>query len=142
MKLSDNYKKNPFSAPKGYFDTLPDKVIKTVELEKKSTKEISFIRKNSWSIAASIALLIGISAVLWQKIETTAPQNTEVIASYFEDISNRELYEYLNNSDLSYEQLVDYLDEESIQNLITNDLDIDNEILLDDFTFDELSELL
>jgi hypothetical protein len=95
-----------FEVPDGYFQNMQDKVISTVNGEQKSKSKLFKLRKLIYASAAIIILVLGSLITLRNY---TTPKNG------FKNIDSEVIYAYLN----------DNLDEITLQQLISQELDFE-----------------
>jgi hypothetical protein len=103
----------PLTAPAGYFDALPAKMLhaaKATELPKQ--QKLSF-RNIRWAAAAMVILSIGIGAYEFSNQQQNAPDN--ILAS----VSNNDIHDYLQQS---YRLDVDRI----MSNTDINNMQVDN----------------
>lgn len=135
MKLlePENYR-GGYSAPEGYFETLPDRVLDRIH-HKKSNRSLSDLFNYSWAAAASVLLLLGVYMLGYQQgkqvlIPDDGAWLTEkkLIIEYLEDENLYDEYLYSipasrllsthswgeNNENLEA-QTWEYLEEETIE---------------------------
>jgi hypothetical protein len=132
-KLEDISKRNIFEIPDGYFDQLPLKIQSRVENSKASARSIP-----SFGIVVRYAIplvVVGVVAgyLLWPK---PASQH-DILAS----VSTENLINFLNESDISTEDLLDLakLDEMEADSL--NSL-VNANFKIEDVDFNEMQDVL
>ena len=139
MKLDDlNNNKNIYKVPDGYFDELPGRIQKRIELEKARSGSFSWSFPSVMKIAApALAVVLLIVAVIIQK-----PNDVETTESYTElldQVDVNEMVAYLELTDITSEEILEEIDVETLDD---NFGDLDNEILIeeniDDATIDAL----
>lgn len=96
-KLEDIPKKDFFSAPDGYFDSLPQRV--AVRLEKKPKPYATAVR---YSLQYALPLVVLAVGLFW--FLQSANQNAEKLLA---DVETTELVSYLAEADVSYEDFMD-----------------------------------
>jgi hypothetical protein len=127
MKNLENIpKKEVFSVPEGYFDTLPGKIQARISAEKPDRQPAFVFRYKLQYVLPVIALLaIGL---YW-----FAPADRADAESIIASVQTEELVAYLNDSELSTEDLLETLDfnEQDVQDIETEvyELNLDNENL-------------
>lgn len=126
-KLSDIEKKNLFEVPDGYFEDLPLRIQKRIELEQQSKQTIAL---PSWSLAmaASIALII-VAVFLFQN----NPSSSEDLLA---GISEEDLIAYIDELELSsydiattFPNITDHLQLDDIN--IIEDVDLEDQAIDD-----------
>lgn len=107
----------PFSAPDGYFDTLPTRVQERVTRKPKSAFTISW----SWQrTAASLAGASLIAVLVWQ----TLPQRQESLpGEALAGVSNEAIAAYLDDQGINPDQLAESAQLHSALNDETNGID-------------------
>ncbi|MBT8196576.1 MAG: hypothetical protein HKO56_07235 [Bacteroidia bacterium] len=120
-------KKNNFTAPEGYFDRLPSEISEKISAE----PPVGFMEQiKEWLIKpqmalASLALLIGISAILYLNDANKLSQMAAVSDTELEELTL--LAEAYSEEDLMIESLLAFNDEEiSLGEDIFTDEDIEN----------------
>lgn len=109
-KLEEIPKNEVFRVPEGYFDSLPARISARIEARKASpAPEPQGI---GWIPALRLALPVLLVAAAVYALYLTGPatQNPEKILA---SVSTEALYDFLDESDLSTEELVNTLDVES-----------------------------
>ncbi|GGB65786.1 hypothetical protein GCM10007424_02140 [Flavobacterium suaedae] len=122
----DNEKKvtSGFKAPEGYFDNFTDKVMK--QLPEKETKVVPLYKSvQKWygGVAAILVILFGVG--LFFKLNTSGDEIVQPDAStienylvYQSDITNEDLYQSLNESDIEILEENIQISNEAIENYI------------------------
>lgn len=125
MKLEDIPKKHVFKEPEGYFDKLPGVIQSRI-----AEKEPFF--STTWGVALKYALpvfIAGIAAFFVFRPNDSFNNPEQLLAS----VSSEELSYYLEESDLSTEELLDIVDLDGVDIDALNDSvfnqDIDKELL-------------
>jgi hypothetical protein len=105
---------NEFNTPTDYFNQLNDVILNRLENEKKSKGKLRLLQ---WSVAASVILMIGVAFYSFNTQNTASSvsiNNIEIseIESYLEtnEISDEDLIELLNISELSINEEIQYND--------------------------------
>ncbi|MBT1688065.1 hypothetical protein [Dawidia soli] len=134
MKLEDIPKKEIFTAPEGYFDTLPGVIQARVA---KQTPAIRPVWRYSLRYALPAVVLFA-AGILWYTRQASSPQDI------LEGIATEELMSYLEESEgLSTEELLDtdLLDTDDAQAIEQEvyHLDLDDDVL--DAIEDNLNDL-
>jgi hypothetical protein len=133
MKLEDIHKKNVFKVPEHYFEDFPGRLQKRIEAEETGRKTPVFRLRTLINIAAAAAVLI---FVTYGIIRVNRVSSVDRLLS---NISTEELINYLLDSDISTEELLEDLD----MTIIAYSEDPLNDELMppdsiDDDTIDEL----
>jgi len=143
-RVLDSLDKKPSLAhttPDGYFDNLSDRVLERVQVEN-DTRVVPFYKKRWLSIAASFIILLGAGYLL------TTPSDASIESTEFVfDIDPAEALEYLEENDnlyltdlLSLEIYEDDYMEEETEMEDWDNVDIDE--LLEELDTEDLEELL
>ncbi len=144
FKLEDISKKETFSVPDGYFDSLPT-IIQTKAIE--STKpSFVFSKGLVLKLALPALLLVFIVGYVGYKFQQSSPITDNNIELMLAEISTEEMVEYLDQTDLSSEdflELVSFegekIDDFSVE--LENISDEELEILIGDFDLQELENI-
>jgi hypothetical protein len=132
-KLEDIPKNHPFKVPDGYFDNLPG-IIQSRVAEKSEVLEAKPYFRYALQYALPVVVL-AIVAVVY--LYPTNPQDVDTMLA---SVSTEELVAYLEQSEITTEELLDEMDLDSesveaiesevyfndIENLDELDLDLDN----------------
>ena len=117
MRENKPISKYEFNTPLEYFNHLNDEILNRIETEKKITGKQFKFRLLQWSVAASIFLMIGVAFYSFNNQNTGTSVNinnieTSDIESYLEtnEISDEDLIESLNISELSISEEIQYND--------------------------------
>jgi len=130
MKLEDIKKKNIHKVPDEYFDKLPQ-IIQSKAINSKNSA-VSLYGSLKYALPAVIILAITVYFTLFNRTETTVSPE-EMLA----EVSTKELILYLEDSEISTEEIIESIDMESIE------LDFEEDAeLLNDINEDELDLLL
>lgn len=132
MKLDENHKKNIYKVPEGYFEKLPQQIQARIAEENKSTswQPVLVLR-----YAVPVILLIAVAIYFGISYYPQAVVQPEDLLA---EVSTQEIVDYLAESDITTEELIDEFrnDEEIILNE-NNGLDA-LELDLNEADFDEL----
>jgi len=144
FKLETTSKKEAFSVPEGYFDTLPT-IIQAKAIE--STKK-SFVFNKSIALKFALPSLILLMVVGYFgfKYQSNSISSDANIEQMLADISTEEMVAYLDQTDLSSEDLLDLVsfDGEQIDDFsvnLENISDEELELLIEDFNIEELENI-
>ncbi len=132
-KLEDIPKNHPFKVPDGYFDRLPG-IIQARVAEKSGVKET----KPYFRYAVQYALPVVVLAIV--AVIYLIPTSSQDVDTMLASVSTEELVVYLEQSEITTEELLDEMDLDSesveaiesevyfndIENLDELDLDLDN----------------
>ncbi len=138
-KLEDIPKKNIFEVPDGYFDRLPG-VIQSRIAENNPLRERTSYFALSLRYVLPVILVITASIFVYQNYYNTQPTDTE---SLLASVSSQDLVEYLDDDDVSIEEILEDVDVNEINpdELNTMELDFSEKELLnlsDEFENDQL----
>ncbi|MBD0331172.1 MAG: hypothetical protein ICV66_00810 [Chitinophagaceae bacterium] len=105
--LSKLDKTMPYEVPVGYFNWLPQEIIHKVAPQKPRAKIVSFAgqRWYRYAAAAIITGIIALSGILYLRNNQpteSVPQNG--VATMLHDVSNKDLDEFINTTDVSMKQ--------------------------------------
>ncbi|MCX2745252.1 hypothetical protein OO013_15345 [Mangrovivirga sp. M17] len=118
--------KHPFKVPENYFSDLERQIKSKVKDKGQDSKVIS-IKPALLKVAATVLLLLTISIVLYKKTNTDPIQiagNSEV-NEILKDIPDEAIIEYLTESNLEVEQLINFA---ASKNINETELEEKNEI--------------
>lgn len=109
--LSENYRKNPFSTPQGYFDDFAARLGHRIAKESNPKARAIHIRRSTWLAAASLVLLASLASVLIlrqpsnpaEELSTLSGINVQDIAEsgLLNDLDDYTLLEYFPESNIS-----------------------------------------
>lgn len=138
-KLEDIPKKNIFEVPDGYFDRLPGVIQSRIAENKPLRERISYFAL-SLRYVLPVILVIAASIFVYQNYYNTQPTDTE---SLLASVSSQDLVEYLDDDDVSIEEILEDVDVNEINpdELNTMELDFSEKDLLnlsDEFENDQL----
>lgn len=129
MKLEDIPKKPIFNVPDGYFDQLPEKVQARIAAGRKSETSFVFQYKLQYIIPILLVLVVG---GIW----FTRPQPGTDAESILASVETEYLIAYLNESELTTE---DVLDEVDFSSSDIQDIEMEvYQLQLDDEVFDDV----
>jgi len=128
MNLDDIHKKNIFKVPDHYFEEFPGRLQAKIreESDRREGKLISFPSLIRVAVAASILILITFFLVL---LQNNHPSVEELLA----DVPTESLIAYLEESDMSMDELMESVDVE----LISPDEDLLDPRVIPDEAIDE-----
>ena len=106
--LNNEYKKKPFNVPNGYFEGFNQTVFDKIQKEKSTS--FSFWKRPALKIAASLALIAGMSYFLYNQKD-----NSNVLT--FDSINDEELAQYENEVDISDDEFEEIINEELVDSL-------------------------
>jgi len=125
MKIDDINKKNIHKVPEGYFDQLPQQIQARIA-EQNATKKQFWLAYNLKYAIPIVLLLVVVAISIFNLSNESSPE--ELLA----EVSTEELILYLEDSDMTTEELIEAIDYESIEIEFDNETDIiDNEELND-----------
>lgn len=122
-KLDDIPKNHPFKVPEGYFDELPG-IIQSRVAQKTEIKEATPYFRYALQYALPVVLVVVVS---WIYLLPKQDDFDTMLAS----VSTEEMVAYLEESEVTMEELMDEMDTESVDA-------IESEVY---FNFDELDNL-
>lgn len=144
FKLENISKKETFSVPKGYFDTLPT-IIQTKAIE--STKK-TFVFNTALALKFALPsiLLLVVVGYFGYKYQLGSQVLDDKIELMLADISTEEMVEYLDQTDLSSEDFLELVsfEGEQIDDFsigLNNISDEELDLLMNDFTIEELENI-
>ena len=128
-KLEDIPKKTIFEVPDGYFDKLPG-VIQSRIVEQSPVHEPVSYFVLTLRYALPVVVLIAASIFLYQNYYNAQPTDA---ASILASVDSQDLVDYLDDDDVSMEEILDDVNVEAINpdELNTMELDFSEEDLLD-----------
>jgi hypothetical protein len=100
-KLEDIPKKEVFSTPDGYFDSLPTRIQSRIA-EKDGKRDHVFIFQTAWKLAVPAVVLLAVG-IFW----FTSPSQPTNAESILAAIETEDLVAYLSESDISTEEVID-----------------------------------
>lgn len=103
MKLEDIPKKSVFNVPDGYFEQLPSKIQTRISVGRKPEPSFVLRYKLQYVIPAIVILAIGF---IWLAKPEPATDVNALLAS----VETEQLVVYLNDSDLTTEDVIDEVD--------------------------------
>lgn len=101
MKLDEIPKIDPFSAPDGYFESLPLRI--QTRITKKPKPTSLFIPGLKWATAVAAMVV-----VLFWFFQPGSPQNAEGLLA---EVSTSDLISYLDETDITTEELIQVISE-------------------------------
>ncbi len=139
IKLEDLERKDIFTTPEGYFESLPNQIQERIDLqERKINRPVhKLVPKRMYYIAASVAVFFMVAILL-----LLAPKETTSVQNLLAEVSTEDMIEYLEMSDVSVAEIT--LAEEEQQQLLENQWDnlpIPEEYI-NEITTEELNEFL
>jgi len=137
IKLDDIDKKAPFEVPEGYFDQL------TLEIQSKVTPKQGpnwiLLPQVRWALSGSFIILLVSVILLFPKSDT--PTADQLLA----EISDEDLIEYIDFTGITEYELIEGLEDETIEALweedTLDDLNLENldlEEIISDYEIDNL----
>jgi len=114
MKLDDIDKKDPFKVPDRYFDELPERIQSRIRRKGQS--------RWSWGISfpSVVRLALPVAAVILVAIYfgfpgKDTPAETLSYREMIDDVSTEDLIAYLENSEISAEEIIETVDVEALE---------------------------
>ena len=133
FKLDDEPKiASGFKAPEGYFDDFQSKV--NQRLQEHETPVISlFAKRKTWILAVAAVFIIGLSIPLINYMNTSSTEiDKGTLENYLTnnaDISNDEIVELLNESDIQKMKIDLKMDDQELEDILTADGHIEDYIV-------------
>ncbi|MCY7350729.1 MAG: hypothetical protein LH606_08675 [Cytophagaceae bacterium] len=139
INLDDLPRKQPFSVPEGYFDTLPQRIQAQVV-----APAPAFRFHLSWQrVSVSLAAFSLVAVLIWQ---TLPPKQGSLGTDAISQVSNETILEYLTTQNLTPYDLVDHLDQVSIltsgEGAVLQQLNITDEDILHHLKTEDLEDVL
>jgi hypothetical protein len=100
-KLEDIPKKEVFSTPDGYFDSLPTRIQSRI-VEKDGKRDHVFTFQTAWKLALPAVVLLAVG-IFW----FTSPSQPADAESILASVQTEDLVAYLSESDISTEEVID-----------------------------------
>ena len=133
MKLDDISKKPIFNIPEGYFDQLPATIENRISAGRKAERPLVFQYKLQYVLPVIALFALGI---FW----FTRPQADNDAESILATVETEYLVAYLNDSELTTEDVLEEVDFSSID---IQDIEMEiYQLQLDDQIFDEAIDLI
>lgn len=120
IKIDELKKDNLFQVPEGYFEELPSIIQARVTEDRKADPIWIFQPAFSWAAVAASVLIFGVYFAFF-RIGTDATSNVELLIA---EVSMEDLVGYIENSDLTTEELIASVDLEgfSYEDLAPEDM--------------------
>jgi len=131
MKLNDSHKKNIYKVPDGYFDELPQ-IIQTRIAEQNSKANHVWL---SYGLKYALPIVLLIIVFTLSVINFNKPETPEELLA---EVSTEELILYLEESDITTEELIETVDYESMDLEFDNETDIINDSDINDKEMEQL----
>lgn len=128
--LNNEYKKNPFQVPEGYFEGFNKSVFDNIKKEK--TTSFRIWKKPAFKIAASLTLIASFSYFIFNN------NNSNSIS--FESINDEELAQFENEIEISDDEFEELVNEETIDSLYKIEF-VNNETIHSEISDKEIEEL-
>lgn len=133
FKLDENPKiPSGFKTPDGYFDSLPEKVMMRLQ-EQETVKVIPiFARRKTWIAAAAALLILALSIpFLWNEPKTTTLDDAAIenYISYQANISQYDLVNLLDDSDIDQMESDLPIEDETIEDILISNTNFENYII-------------
>ncbi|MDR2292877.1 MAG: hypothetical protein LBE11_05320 [Prevotellaceae bacterium] len=110
IKLPDRLKNSPFSLPNGYFDSLPDCIMKKCTSETVKKRTLWQTAKPILNFAAGFLLLVGISQIIVNTVTDKKSDTTLNLAqTNTDETSIIDLYENGEITDEIEDEIITYL---------------------------------
>lgn len=144
FKLENISKKDAFSVPDGYFDKLPT-IIQTKAIESTKKREV-FSSVGVLRLAIPSLLILMIAGYFGYKYQNNIESADSKIESMLADISTEEMVNYLDETDLSSDDLLELVSFEGEQ-IDDFSQDLDNisdeelELLINEFEIEDINNI-
>jgi hypothetical protein len=146
-KLEDLDKKNIYSVPDGYFESLPDRIQSRIKAEKESKNTIPLYRSIGYAAAAAIVLLIAYIGIFRTSFSNQEDHyealldevSTEQLVAYMEVYSEESYYEQVQLETLLEEGNID---QEKFDEIFDDEQDLLNGITEEEELLFEIDELI
>ncbi|MDR2065526.1 MAG: hypothetical protein LBP85_07465 [Prevotellaceae bacterium] len=110
IKLPDRLKNSPFSLPNGYFDSLPDRIMKKCTTETVKKPALWQTLKPILSFAAGFLLLVGISQIAVNTVtDTKSIETAHLSQTNTNETKIIDLYENDEIGDGIEDEIISYL---------------------------------
>lgn len=138
FKLDTNKKIEPgFATPDSYFEDFSKKMLQQlpkVDATQNETKVISFWARNrNWiyTSAAIIVVSLSIPMMNWMNTDSEEIQSNEIenYLTYHSNITDEEIAEYLDESDISNIKIESTLENETIEQALYDQADLEHQII-------------
>jgi hypothetical protein len=122
-----------FTTPDGYFSDFSKKIMSQLPIEKEEIKVISFWTKNrSWIYASAAIIVVALSIPIMNLIQSNSDevQSAEIenYLSYHSTLTDDEIVEYLDESDLKKIKVESTIEPETIEQILYDEADLENQI--------------
>ena len=144
VKLEDISKKDAFSVPDGYFDKLPT-IIQTRAIESTKKRKI-FSPVRILRLAIPSLLILVVAAYYGNKYQNNVLNSDQKIELMLAEISTAEMVNYLSETDLSSNDLLELVSFEGekiddFSNGLENISDEELDLLMNDFEIEDINNI-
>jgi hypothetical protein len=121
-----------FTTPDGHFSDFSKKVLS--QLPKEEAKVISFWARNrSWVYASAAIIVVALSIPMMNMLQSNSDeiQSAEIenYLSYHSTLTDDQIVEYLDVSDLNNIKVESPIESETIEEILQDEADIENQII-------------
>ena len=129
FKINSEHKiESGFKIPEDYFENFSEKVL--LKINKPEVKVVSiFYRRKTWISSVAAVLVISLSVTLYTKIAVKSSEEKLTLENYItnqSEISQYDLVALLDSKDIEKIKIDLKLDDEKIEEVLTNSSDIEN----------------
>ena len=129
FKINNKHKiDSGFKIPEGYFESFSEKVL--LKINKPEQKVVSiFYKRKTWISPIAAILVISLSITFYTKITVKPTEEKLTLENYItnqSEISQYDLVALLDSKDIEKIEINLKLDNEKIEELLTNSCDIEN----------------
>ena len=129
FKINSEHKiESGFKIPENYFENFSEKVL--LKINKPEPKVVSlFYRRKTWISSVAAVLVISLSVTLYTKIVVKSSEEKLTLENYItnqSEISQYDLVALLDSKDIEKIKIDLKLDDEKIEEVLTNSSDIEN----------------
>ena len=125
---SDHKKKSGFKIPENYFENFSEKVL--LKINKPEPKVVSiYYKRKTWISSVAAVLVISLSVTLYIKIAVKSSEEKLTLENYItnqSEISQYDLVALLDAKDIEKIKIDLKLDDEKIEDVLTNSSEIEN----------------
>ena len=121
-----------FTTPDSYFEDFSQKMLQQIHREE--PKVISFWARNrSWMYASAAILVVALSIPMMNLLDNNTEEihaiEIENYLTYHSDLTDDEIVEYLDEEDLKNIPIESSIESETIEEVLYDEADIENQIL-------------
>jgi hypothetical protein len=120
-----------FTTPDFYFDDFSKKVLE--QLPKEEPKVISFWSRNkNWTYAAAAIVVVSLSIPMMNFLGTSSEEakaaEIENYLTYHSNLTDEEIVEYLDESDINNIDIESTIETETIEQVLYDEVDLEHQI--------------